>query len=117
MPVTSNSTFVYGTFRESPPTSRMTPPPKLADIAIEILREFSASELVGKVYIKVKGVDWMPVSQQGVRDYTWYKEYQSGRGLEFLTDGPEPWEVLYFRSESDAVGPYVAVGLRLSHRG
>jgi len=98
----------------------LTPPvsaegiPGSADIAIEILREFSASELVGKVYIKSRAGNWTPVFQPAVRDYVWYREFSDTKNLEFRMDGSDPWKVLYFRAESDDAGPYVAVGLKLS---
>jgi hypothetical protein len=121
-----NRTFLYGTFaegRESTHRPGLEPPPLLseapgsADIAIEILREFSASELVGKVYIKGRDRNWVPVSHLAVRDYTWYRDFRKAAALEFRTDGSAPWRVLYFRIESDDFGPYVAVGLRLSQVG
>jgi hypothetical protein len=114
MQMTSNRTFVYGTFNEpdSPPRR-----PGSAEVAIEILREFSASELVGKVYVKGSSGNWVPVSEPGVHDYAWYREFPNTKNLAFWIDGSDPWKVLYFRDESDDAGPYVAVALKLSPRG
>jgi hypothetical protein len=116
MQMTSNRTFLYGTFNAAPPggISKMfgTDP----GVAIEILREFSASELVGKVYVMGSSGNWVPVSQPGVRNYTWYREFPNTKNLAFWIDGSDPWKVLYFRDESDDAGPYVAVGLKLSPR-
>lgn len=115
---------MYGTFSlgaslpirpsiPSPPTIEGIP--GTANIAIEILREFSATELVGKVYVKGKAGNWAPVPQDGVREYSWYREFRAGKNLEFRMDGSHPWKVLNFRVESDDSGPYVAVGLKLSN--
>lgn len=129
MPVTPEKIFVYGRFkssREATPipipgdTSKAALEAMVAglaalggpDIAVEILREFSASELVGKVYVKGRGGAWAPASQPGIREFTWYKDFRQS-GLVFETEGSGPWQVLYFRQESDESGPYVAVGLRL----
>ncbi len=123
MQMTSSRTFMYGTFSlgaSTPRRSSIPPPPSLervpgtATIAIEILREFSASELVGKVYVKGRAGNWGPVSQDGVRDYEWYSEFGNGKNVEFRMDGSHPWKVLNFRVESDDSGPYVAVGLKLA---
>ena len=115
---------MYGTFNEGVSLPRrpggLTPPPNAggiagsADIAIEILREFSASELVGKIYVKSRAGNWVPVSEPGVRDFSWYKAFRTTKSVEFRMDGSDPWKVLYFRVESDDAGPYVAVGLKLS---
>ena len=87
------------------------------EIAVEILREFSPTELVGKVYAKGRNGNWGAVSQSGLKDFVWYKdkEFTQNKRLAFWMDASKPWEVLYFRPESDDAGPYVAVGLRLSH--
>jgi hypothetical protein len=83
-------------------------------IAIEILREFSSTELVGKVFAKTRGGDWAPVSPPGLRLFNWHQEFTKNKPLGFWIDMSNPWEVLYFRTESDDTGPYVAVGLRQS---
>jgi hypothetical protein len=113
MQMTSNRTFMYGTFASPEEFSGLRPglPP---EVAIEILREFSASELVGKIYVKGRGGNWVPVSDPAVRDYIWYRDFKKTKNLEFWMDGSAPWKVLYFRIESDDAGPYLAVGLKLS---
>ncbi len=116
MQMTSNRTFMYGTFASPEEFSGLRLRELQPDAAIEILREFSASELVGKVYVKGSSGNWAPVSQPAVRDYAWYREFPKNKDLEFWMDGSDPWKVLYFRVESDDAGPYVAVGLKLSPR-
>ncbi len=117
MAVTPNRVFIYGHFRDLASSIGLIlgggP-----NIAIEILREFSATELVGKIYAKGIGGNWGPVSQQGLSNFNWYKKFLAERSLQFETEGSDPWQVLYFRPESDETGPYVAVGLRLAaHKG
>jgi hypothetical protein len=115
MPVTPNRVFIYGDYSEAPAVLASLGSflgAREPNIAIEILREFSASELVGKVYVRGRAGNWIPVSQPGIREFTWYKEFSKGR-LFFVTQGSDPWKVLYFRPESDETGPYVAIGLRL----
>jgi hypothetical protein len=118
MPVTPSRTFIYGDFSSTLGTSDPVQPVLLGQpvIAIEILREFSPTELVGKVYVKTRGGNWAPVSQPGLKDYDWYREFTKNKSLGFWIDMVYPWEVLYFRTESDDAGPYVAVGLRQSSR-
>ena len=80
MPVTPDKVFIYGRFKhpgEVPllpfpfaPTAPIGSPIISAfntapDVAVEILREFSATELVGKVYVLGRGSAWSPVSQPG----------------------------------------------------
>src|SRR5271154_2325004 len=125
MPVTPDRIFIYGRFKQPdvvPLSSLLAPNPlggvipsafnTAADVAVEILREFSATELVGKVYARTRGGgSWAPSSQAGIREYSWYQDFPR-LGLILETEGSEPWKVLYFRQESDESGPYVAVGLR-----
>ena len=110
MQVTPTRTFLYGSLDDPGLIGKVAGP----DVAIEILREFSASELVGKVYMKGNSGNWNPVSQPAIRDYTWFKDFRKTKQLKFWMDGSAPWKVLYFRAESDGGGPYMAVGLKLS---
>lgn len=114
---------MYGSFQSGMRPGPLSDPmfgPALArsapEIAIEILREFSPTELVGKVYAMGRGSNWAPVSQPGLRIYNWYQDFSKTKSLRFDMDGSDPWDVLYFRPESDDAGPYVAVGLRLAPR-
>lgn len=118
MQVTPSRTFIYGDFSDMPRTPGSSRPVPVGQpgIAIEILREFSSTELVGKVYVKSRGGNWAPVSQPGLKDYVWYGEFARNKPLGFWVDMAQPWEVLYFRTESDDAGPYVAVGLKQSSR-
>lgn len=118
MPVTPEKIFIYGTFRSEKDdvlweaVAVVMGGAGTPDIAIEILREFSPTELIGKVYTVSRSGSWAPVSQPGIQQYNWYKDFP-GKGAIFTTAGSNPWKVLFFRQESDESGPYVAVGLRL----
>lgn len=116
MRVTPSRTFIYGDFSGMPKTPGSSRAVHAAQpgIAIEILREFSSTELVGKIYAKVRGGNWVPVSQPSLKDFEWYQDFSRKKPLGFWIDMIHPWEVLYFRTESDGAGPYVAVGLRQS---
>lgn len=122
MVVESKHVFIYGNFLNQEERSRRLPMPIEAySSAIEVLREFSATELVGKVYIRTPGGNLRAVSPMGVRTYAWYLEYErflrNGRpadqALFFEAQNGDYWEVLYFRSESDESGGYIAVALKL----
>jgi hypothetical protein len=113
----SQQPFVYGTFLW--PQRPLRKPfygedsVREPDIALEILREFSASEFVGKVYIKFNVGSWTVAQFDRVRLIDWYEAFQKTKQyFVFDMQGSGPWEVLYFRTESDESGPYVAVGLR-----
>lgn len=116
MAVKPNRTFVHGEFswpgRKKP---TLPPPPGWVEIALEILREFSTTELVGKLYVRGIGGDWALLSQYALADYEWYKWYsRMKRGVYFDMRGTGRWEVIHFRNESDETGPYVAVALKYS---
>jgi hypothetical protein len=119
-----NRVFIYGEFQGEDPTMAAVrkflgrPESDLATEAIEILREFSPLELIGKVYVLTQSRNYQPVSPLGVRDYTWYKDYQKtsfggvkGKFYFKVKDG-DRWQVLWMRQESDDSGPYIAVALR-----
>jgi len=115
--------FVYGKFRSprSIPNPRLVPPPQYLpgvpgepDVAIEVLREFGASELIGKIYVRTFGATpWIPAQWDLIQSTAWYQEYLLVR-QHFLFDmvGSGTWEIVYFRTETDETGPYVAVALR-----
>ncbi len=113
--------FAYGTFRwpgKGGSTSRgLPPPPSLRpgepDIALEILREFGATELIGKIHVRQLGGAWIPAQWDLLRSSVAYQNYFRRR-QHFFFDmvGSGLWEVLHFRAESEETGPYVAVALR-----
>jgi hypothetical protein len=121
-------TFVYGTFRwaerpwtkgtslEYPPIrsiGSMISGPEQPDIAIEILREFGPTELRGKVYYRV-GNSWAPVSPDRVRSFQWFNVFEkSSKDFIFDMQSSAPWEVLYFRTESDESGGYLSAALKI----
>jgi len=88
----------------------MPPPPGMAPFAIEILREFSTAEFVGKLFARV-GDSWRPSTKYGLANYEWYGDYQKGERLYFDMEGSGRWQV-HFREESDDSGPYVAAALK-----
>jgi len=116
-------TFVYGIIRW--PTKGRTPlglppPPRAgdtpqADIAVEVLREFGATELRGKLYARpVNNSTWFAMPPDFIKAAPWYKFFQEKpKQVVFDMEGSGPWEILYFRNESDETGTYVAIALRL----
>jgi hypothetical protein len=113
-------TFVYGTFlwpgrkRESGAFYGLSGmPPGAPDIAIEILREFSATEFVGKMYTKLSVGDWAVAQFQKIRQTPWFEAFdKSPKMVVFDMQGSGPWEILHFRAESDESGGYTAIALR-----
>lgn len=121
-------TFVYGTFRWAerpwkPGTSLEYPPVRpigaavvagdQPEIAVEILREFGSTELRGKVYYRI-GNTWAPVHPDRARSFQWFNIFEaSSKNFLFDMQSSGAWEVLYFRTESDEVGGYLSVALRL----
>ncbi len=113
------SVFVYGKFR-SP--ANVFPPGPLSDllgvaseeesIAVEILREFSPYEFIGKVLVR-RGTEWRPLTPEAASARDWYKRFQSGVPLSFQIQGSGSWEIAWFRFESSIrdPNPYVAVAL------
>jgi hypothetical protein len=108
--------FVYGTFRS--PRTAITPPPPYVpgepDIAVEVLREFGTTELIGKIYVKAfVSSTWVPAQWDLVQKSAWYHDYlRFGQHFLFDMDGSGAWQVVHFRTETDDTGPYVAVALR-----
>jgi hypothetical protein len=113
--------FVYGHFDDS---STDFTPNNLATLAglsapqtaIEIVREYSANQFVGKLYRKSTSGNWVPVDAGRLETYPWYKQFQETKQLQFEMDGSGPWDVLHFRVESDETGPYVAVALQYAQQ-
>ncbi|HEV2424924.1 MAG TPA: hypothetical protein VGZ29_08860 [Terriglobia bacterium] len=104
---------VYGNFLNK---HVIEPPPGYVEFAVEIIREYSANEFVGKLYRKLSTGDWVPVDGGRLVGYSWYKQFQEKRKLQFEMQGSGPWRVLHFRLESDETGPYVAVALQYAHQ-
>ena len=119
-----NRVFIYGEFQSADPASMFLrklmggQQSDLATQAIEILREFSPLELIGKLYVLTQGRNYQPVTPMGVREYTWYKDYQKSslggatEKFHFKVKDGDLWQVLWIRQESDDSGPYIAVALR-----
>jgi hypothetical protein len=110
-------TFVYGTFRWPVKGKGLLPPlpsrPGEPDIAMEILREFSAEEFVAKLYTRPLFGSWEPMKPDQLRFSHWYEWFgKIPQHFVFDMQDSGPWEVLHFRGESDETGPYVAVALR-----
>jgi hypothetical protein len=124
MAVAGKRVFIYGNFVDKEERARRgaNPAPRPPTIAVEILREFSATELVGRVYILTGGRNWQPASPDGIRNYTWFQTYYQGYReaqhkrnhgrLYFETQEKDHWGVLYLRQESDESGAYVAVAMQ-----
>lgn len=121
----SSRTFVYGRFFWPGSQAHLKHPPappfiyrRPDEAAVEILREFSARELVGKVYVKGPSGNWIPVDWNQLNQYEWFKFYQRFPKhpalplFGFAVEGSGNWQVLYLRKESDATGPYVAIALQ-----
>ena len=112
-----NRTFVYGDFYFSRKKSLM-PPPGMQPFAIEILREFSTTELIGKLYLRAGG-SWLAATRGALTNLEWYSFYQkisssptASRFLFFAMEGAGTWQVQHLRDESDDSGPYIAVALK-----
>jgi hypothetical protein len=112
--VKTNRTFVYGDFF----VGKQAGLPKiLQPFALEILREFSSTEFVGKLYIRVND-SWVPATRAMLFNYPWYTFYQKASSsrlaskiLHFAMEGSGLWQVENLRDESDDSGPYVAAAL------
>jgi hypothetical protein len=115
--------FIYGNFvdeaeRSSSGRARRILGGNQPGVAIEILREFSALEMIGKIYVLTRAQNWAPVTPLGVSQFEWYKTYQQAlrkKEAFFFEEGAETsdvWRVLYIRQESDEVSSYMAVALR-----
>ncbi len=116
MVITSKGTFVYGRFVHEGPDLWVPPVPSLRpEIAIEIVREFSATEFIGKIYVRTGDSNWGQLTDAGARNYDWYKGVLQGKkGTKWFWEmrGGDRWEVLHFKTEVDESGPYVAVALK-----
>ena len=97
-------------------SSRLPPPTPFEmddQMAVEILREFGASELVGKLYSRPVAAEWSPVQPSLVHLLPWYEAFTKNPTLVvFDMEGSEPWQVLFVRRESDEQGIYTAIALK-----
>lgn len=114
-----NRVFIYGYFMEREPTGlyRLTPPPgTLPSEAIEILREPSVVELIGKVWVLTSARNYQAVTPFGVTNFQWFQNFQraskEGTPFYFKAEHGDKWNVRWFRQESDESGPYIAAGLQ-----
>jgi hypothetical protein len=71
--VKTNRTFVYGDFFLSGKKTGLTP--IMQPFALEILREFSSTEFVGKLYVRLSD-SWVPATRSMLHSYQWYETYQ-----------------------------------------
>ena len=120
MSLQSQPIFVYGTFLwiQKPRTQAFFGTADEPDIALEILREFSASEFVGKLYTKPVIGNWTIAQFEEIRRTNWYDvSVKAPQFIVFDMQGSGPWEVLHFRLESDGSERYVAVALRQFEKG
>ena len=112
--------LVYGTFLwiQKPRTQAFFGTADEPDMAVGILREFRASEFVGKLYTKPVIGPWTSAKFEEIRQTGWYEVYEKApQFIVFDMQGSGAWEVLHFRIESDDSGPYVAVALRQFEKG
>jgi hypothetical protein len=80
---------------------------------VEVLREFGATELRGKVYSRAVNL-WSPIQLDHVRNLDWYGAFEkSPKQFVFDMQYSGAWEVLYFRAESDEFGLYLSVAMKL----
>jgi hypothetical protein len=118
-----NRVFIYGRFLSESDYAGIygiLPPPLavLPPFALEILREPSLSEVIGKVYAFVSSTrNYLPVTPYGVSNYSWYKELvlpssQKQEKLFFDVQNGDKWLVRWVRQESDDSGQYIAAGLQ-----
>ena len=122
MVVNQSRPFVYGRFiwpRLKPllGVPFIPPVPTRSDtekLAIEVLREYSASEFIGKVYHRpIPLPNWQSVNPTEALQYPWFSWVSTAqRALYFEMEASGFWKVLHFRTESDESGPYLAVALQ-----
>jgi hypothetical protein len=110
MATTEKKTFVHGDFVLA---RELTRPPDIASpYAVEILREFSGSEFVGKVYHRDATGRWEVLRPKDAHASKWYSAaLKSPHNVHFEMSGSGQWKVQNVRTESDIEGPYIAVAL------
>jgi hypothetical protein len=66
-----------------------------------------------QVHVRLSHSSWVPLQVDDLRSQLWFGGYEQGRkNFVFDMSGAGPWEVLYFRDESDESSLYVAVAIR-----
>src|SRR5262245_52209137 len=116
--VRSESLFLFGDFVVTGFAKlSIAPVPGFHSIAIQILREFSAQEFIGKVFIRGNKGEWSPLHPAAGPNYDWFRAQQDNRNVMFKAAGSSgTWDVLHFRGETDNVGIYTAVALRQTQK-
>ena len=117
MPILEKRPFVYGNFNL--PSHRMpgglkAPPVPVgySPYAIEILREFSASEFVGKLYALNPSLQWSILRPEDAAGIVWYTiALKNPHMVKFVMQGSGAWTLKSIRTETDELGPYIALGL------
>ncbi len=105
--------FVYGDFSWGVPRGALGRIPGSAPFGIQILREYSANEFLGKLYMRGSAGTWVPASTYSLNEFRWYQLFKRAqRNLFFEMEGSGRWAVQHFRDESDETGPYFAVALK-----
>jgi len=106
------SVFVYGKFR-APGNALLGVPPQEEPAAIEVLREFSPYEFIGKILVR-RETEWRVLTPENASARDWYRQFQGGLPLSFEMQGSGSWEIAWFRFETSSrnPNPYVAVALR-----
>ncbi|HKD81017.1 MAG TPA: hypothetical protein VKH81_15075 [Candidatus Angelobacter sp.] len=106
--------FVYGDFYPEGRVGMPRPPVPVgyAPYALEILREFSASEFIAKVYQLNPSLQWSVLRPEDASRMLWYSlALKTPRMVGFNMQGSARWKIQNVRTESDEQGQYVAVAL------
>jgi len=110
---TPTGTFVFGQFIIGEPRVVVSYPPGYPPIAIEVLREFSPTEFIGKVYVRGREGNWTPVHADGATSYDWFTAAKTKKVQFDMASSSARWDVLHFRGEnSGTAGQYLAVALK-----
>jgi hypothetical protein len=106
--------FVYGGLQSTSkaPSGYETLGDPGPEFAVEIVREYGANELIGKLYRKGHSGDCVPVDSSTLEGPGWRQRFPKGSSTKFEMAGSGAWKVLHLRIESDQTGPYVAIALR-----
>jgi len=109
--------FIWPRLRSLTHVPFVPPVPTRVDsekFAIEVLREYSASELIGKLYYRpIPLPNWQSVNPTEALQFPWFSWFaKAQRELYFEMEASGFWKVLHFRTESDESGPYLAVALQ-----